>query len=139
MAPHPANISGLKRKLQDSDKPSWQDRYRKYARLAAAEGYRFPGELLSAYGIRNLALKLKRLKAFEIPGILLEALHVDLSTADVQAYEEIRAIRNGIAHGGTMRLSMKQVVGFNKKLRDLAIKISDHLTENYFVIEKYAP
>ena len=34
----------LKRKLQDSDKPEWRDRYRKFSQQLDEGGFRFPGD-----------------------------------------------------------------------------------------------
>jgi hypothetical protein len=139
IGPHPAYIAKLKRKLQDSEKASWRDRYRTYARKLADEGFRFPGELFGPYGLKSFVVKVKKMKAHEIPSVLVDALRVDLSEAEIEEYHNIREIRNAIAHGDAPIVSMKDAVGMNKSLRELAIKISDHFTENFFVIEKYAP
>ena len=90
-------------------------------------------------GVRSLILKMKKLKAFEIPDVLVEALLVDLSEAEINKYHEIRDIRNGVAHGDPVTLTMRQAVEMNGVLRDLAQKISSHLAEHFFVIEKYVP
>jgi len=129
----------MKRKLQDAEKSKWRDSYRKYSRSLDNVGFRFPGELLAAYGVRSLILKMKKLKAFEIPDVLVEALLVDLSEAEINKYHEIRDIRNGVAHGDPVTLTMRQAVEMNGVLRDLAQKISSHLAEHFFVIEKYVP
>jgi len=139
MAPHVTKIAKLKRKLQDSEKSSWRDRYRKYGRLLADERYRFPGELLAAYGVRHLVSKLSKLKAHEIPDLLVDGLLMDLTKSEMKKYHEIREMRNAIAHGSPLNLSIRKVVNMNIALRNLAIKIADHFTENFFVIEKYAP
>ena len=139
VAPHRADIAKLKRKLQDSEKASWRDRYRSYARKLAGEGFRFPGELFAPYGLRTFMLKVKRMKAHEIPSILVDALRVDLSESEIKRYDDIREIRNSIAHGQPTSLTMREVVEMNKFLRGLAVKISEHFSENLFVIEKYAP
>jgi hypothetical protein len=139
VAPHPAHIAKLKRKLQDSEKSGWRDRYRTYARKLAEEGFRFPGELFGPYGLKSFIAKVKKMKAYEIPSVLVDALRVDLSASETEEYHKIREIRNTIAHGQTTALTMKDAVAMNKKLRELAVKISDHFTENFFVIEKYAP
>jgi RiboL-PSP-HEPN len=139
IGPHPAHIAKLKRKLQDSEKASWRDRYHSYARKLADEGFRFPGELFGPYGLKSFVSKVKRMKAHEIPSVLVDALRVGLSAPEIEEYHRIREIRNSIAHGQATSLSMREVVGMNKWLRELAIKISDHFTENFFVIEKYAP
>jgi hypothetical protein len=132
-------IVKMKRKLQDAEKPKWRDSYRKYSRDLDREGFRFPGELLAAYGVRSLILKMEKLKAFEIPDVLVNALQVDLSEAEIKKYHKIRDIRNGIAHGDPVILTMRQAVEMNRALRNLALKISSFLAEHFFVIEKYVP
>jgi hypothetical protein len=132
-------IVNMKRKLQETEKAKWRDRYRKYSRDLDDEGFRFPGELLAAYGVRSLILKMKNLKAVHIPDVLVGAFQVDLSEAEVDKYHEIREIRNGVAHGDPAILTMRQAVEMNGRLRDLALKISSHLAEHFFMIEKYVP
>jgi hypothetical protein len=129
----------MKRKLQDAEKPEWRDTYRKYSRDLDHQGFRFPGELLAAYGVRSLILRMKNLKAVNIPDVLVEALQVDLSEVEIEKYHEIRVIRNGVAHGGPVTLTIRQAVEMNGTLRNLALKISSHLAEHFFVIEKYVP
>jgi len=129
----------MKRKLQDTEKPKWRDRYRKYSRDLELEGFRFPGELLAAYGVRSVISKIKNLKAVHIPEVLVGAFRVDLSDAEIEKYDEIREIRNGIAHGDPIVLTMKQAVVMNGVLRNLAVRISSHIAEHFFVIEKYVP
>lgn len=34
---------------------------------------------------------------------------------------------------------MRDVVGMNVFLREIAVKLAEHLSENYLLIEKYAP
>jgi RiboL-PSP-HEPN len=129
----------LKRRLQDSDKPEWKDRYRKFSHELDKDGFRFPGELLAAYGVRNLVVKMKNLKAVQIPDVLVEALRVDLPKTEIEKYHEVREIRNAIAHGDPVTLTMRQAVEMTAALRGLAIKIASHTAENFFLIEKYIP
>ncbi len=133
------DVVKMKRKLQDAEKPKWRDSYRKHSRDLDREGFRFPGELLAAYGVRSLIVKMKKLKAFEITDVLVEALQVDLSEAEIKKYHEIRDIRNDIAHGNPVILTVRQAVEMNGALRELALKISSFLAEHFFVIEKYVP
>jgi hypothetical protein len=130
-----------KRKLQDKENPRWRDSYRKHSRDLDEQGFRFPGELLAAYGVRTLISNLKKrnLKAVHIPEILVHAFQVGLSAAEIEKYHEIRDIRNDIAHGNPIVLTMKQAVTWNAALRDIALKASSHIAEHFFVIEKYVP
>ncbi len=134
-----SQVIEMKRKLQESEKSKWRDRYRKYSRDLDNEGFRFPGELLSAYGVQSLILKMKNLKAIHIPEVLIGAFQVDLSEVEIRKYHKIRNIRNGIAHGDPVILTVRAAVKMNGSLRDLALKLSSHLAEHFFVIEKYVP
>lgn len=138
LAPLSPDIAKMKRKLQDSENPGWRERYKKYSRLLDKEGFRFPGELLAAYGVRYLIQKHKNLKAYEIPEVLVEALRINLSETEIRKYHKVRELRNDIAHGEPISLTIRQSVEMNKELRQLAIKISAHVIEHFFVIEKYA-
>jgi len=97
--------------LQDSEKASWRDRYHSYARQLANEGFRVPGKLFAPYGLRVLIRRLERMKAHEIPEILVHALRVNLSKAEIKRYNDIRDIRNKIAHGQATNPSLKDAVG----------------------------
>ena len=139
LAPHIPDVAGLKRRLQDSENPGWKERYRKYSAKLAATGFRFPGDLLAAYGVRKIILKVKRLRAVDIPELLIDALRMNLPSTQIDKYREIRTVRNNIAHGKPPHLTINKSIQMNKELRTLAIMITTHLTENFFVIEKYAP
>jgi hypothetical protein len=133
----PPKFKPAKRKLQDSAKPAWADRYRKYARELATQGYRFPGDLFSAYGLVMLSKQLKRLKAHEIPDFVISAFRVDVPQTTVDLYNEYRETRNSIAHGNPPPLTVHDVVKMHSLLRDFAQAIQDRLLQDYFVIEKY--
>jgi hypothetical protein len=128
-----------KRKLQTTEKANASNAYWTSARALAEKCFRFPGELFSVYGLKTLILKQRKLKAYEIPSILVDALQLDLSSADIQRLDDICKIRNSIAHGSPPQLTMRDVVGMNVFLREIAVKLADHLSEHYLVIEKYAP
>ncbi|HZW95146.1 MAG TPA: HEPN domain-containing protein [Candidatus Eremiobacteraceae bacterium] len=139
MAPIDQKLAKDKRKLQTTEKPNASNAYWTSARALAEKGFRFPGELFSSYGLKTLIMKQRKLKAHEIPSILVDALQLDLSLDEIQRLEEIREIRNHIAHGNPPQLTMRDVVGMNKFLREIAVKLADHLSEHYLLIEKYAP
>jgi hypothetical protein len=141
LANQSAQTLKAKRKLQDKENPRWRDSYRKHSRDLDEKGFRFPGELLAAYGVRTLLsnLRKKNLKAVHIPEVLVHAFQVDLSEREIEKYHEIRDIRNDIAHGNPVVLTIKQVVAWNAALRDIALKASSHISEHFFVIEKYVP
>jgi hypothetical protein len=128
-----------KRKLQDTERAKYRDSYRKYSQDLEREGFRFPADLLAAYGVRSLIVKMKNLQAVQIPDLLVDAFQVDLSKAEVDKYHQIRSIRNSVAHGEPIILTMKEAVVMNGTLRELAVRISSHISEHFFVIERYFP
>jgi hypothetical protein len=128
-----------KRKLQDAERPKYRDSYRKHSRNLDEEGCRFPGELFAAFGVRSLISKMENFKAVHIPDTLMGTFQLDLSEAEVRRFHEIRELRNSIAHGDPVNVTMKQAVVMNGSLRALAVKISAHIADHFFVIEKYVP
>lgn len=109
--------------------------YRK-ARTALIEaGYRFPSELLSSYGIRMLSQKLGNLRAADIPDLLVHGLHMELDRQTIEQFHNIRDVRNKIAHGESVTLTLSQLSSHNELLRDLASQIDAHLAM-YFMIHE---
>lgn len=131
-------IKNHKRRLQEPIKPSKIEKYEKHTKALKDLGYRFPTELFSAYGVLMLIKKLKRLKSHNIPYLLRDGLHMDLDDKTIKEFHKIRDKRNKIAHGTIIRLSLKEVMGMNRYLNDLAQKIDQHLVKYFLVIEKFA-
>lgn len=127
-----------KRKLQEPIKTAKIKKYEKHSKALVNVGYRFPTELLSAYGVRMLVEKTNQMKAYEIPDMLQKGLHIELKNNTIETFHNIRDMRNRIAHGEKVRSSLKKVMGMNTYLRGLAKTIDQHLVEHFFVIEKYA-
>lgn len=128
-----------KRALQDSPRPSKVEKYKKHSKLLTNAGYRFPSELLSAYGVRMLVQKINSLRANGIPELLTDGLHMSMSGTQIQRFHAIRDKRNEIAHGTSVNLSIGDVKRMNNDLDELAVALDQHLVEHYFVIEKYVP
>jgi hypothetical protein len=139
MAPHPPEVTKLKKKLRGAEVPRLRDKYRVFSRLLAQEGYRFPAELLAPFGLKTLIAKAKRLKAFEIPAVLNDALQLKLSPVEIQTFEAIRETRNNLAHGTPVKMTMRDAVQMATDLKKLGTKIALHLDENFFLVERYAP
>lgn len=126
-----------KRKLQEPIKPSKIKKYEKHSKALVDLGYRFPTELLSAYGVRKLVEKINKLRAFDIPDLLQNGIHMELDDETIDLFNSIRNVRNRIAHGEKVRMSLKKVMAWNKFLSGLAAKMDRHLVEHFFVIEKH--
>ncbi len=97
--------------------------------------YRFPSELFSSYGIRMLLQKLGNLRAVDIPDLLVNGIHMSLDQTTIDNYHEVRNIRNRIAHGESVSLSMKELSHYNTVLRQLAIAIDQHLNRHFLIAE----
>lgn len=131
---------GVNPKVQKLRKPVPTDTLRRYSQRKIIEelrrsGYRFPSEFLAPFGVRMLARQLTNFKASSIPMLLTEGLHVPLSTADRDAFEEIRIARNKAAHGKPTALKLFEVSAMSDTLRGLAKRTEDHLIQYYFVRE----
>lgn len=112
--------------------------YKAAARQLVDVGYFFPSDFLSAYGIYMLGVKIKDLKSKDIPEVLINALHMDLDEKLVKEFHRIRDIRNNIAHGRHVNLTIKDVTDFNSTLMTMAKKIDSHVYDFFLVYEKYA-
>jgi len=133
----PPNLHAEKRKLQEYPKKSKLFKYQKYSRALDASGYRFPSSLLSSYGVRMLNSKVGSLKAHAIPELLQQGLHLPIDASQVSRFHEIRNMRNKIAHGETVNLTLSRVMRMHEDLHQLAVVVDSHLIEHYFIIEKY--
>jgi hypothetical protein len=126
-------------KLRTPEKGSNLDRYRTVSKDLSTKNFRFPGELLASHGIKSLVEDLKRLKAVHIPDLLQSAFAVPITANEVEKFHKIREERNNVAHGNAGTLDMRKVTEMGLFLRKLAVKIADHLSEHFFVIERFAP
>ncbi len=133
----PSDILEHKRKLQEPIKPAKVQKYRKHTKALVNIGYQFPSDLLSSYGARVLERKLDNLKAFEIPDLLKEGLHMNLSKATNTQFTEIRNMRNTVAHGNPVVLELRTAMQASKDLHALAAQVDKHLIEHFFVVEEY--
>jgi hypothetical protein len=138
MSTQTAEIKKHKMKLQEPIKRSKAEKYKKHSAELSKLGYRFPSELLSCYGLQLIIEKTKHLKANEIPEILRKGLNMKLDESATRTFHAIRDMRNRLAHGEKVNLSLKRVMDMNSNLRELAKNIDQHLIENFYVIEEYS-
>jgi hypothetical protein len=136
--PTDTDIINNRSKLQDSYKGKNIEKYKKYTKLLIEKNFKFPSELLSAYGVQKLKENLKNLKSVGIPDILVDGLHFPMTDKEINDFHKIRDIRNSIAHGKRKTFDMQSAMEHNKFLRDLTVRIDRHLVNNFFVIEKYS-
>lgn len=138
MQGHSPEVESSKRKLRGKRDAAKRGQYQTHTRQLAALGYRFPSELLSSYGVKMLAQKVSNLKAADIPDLLMTGLHLPLEAATIQQYHALRNLRNAIAHGRRVELSLKEVSERNEVLRKMAYALDVHLNEHFLIIEGYA-
>jgi RiboL-PSP-HEPN len=131
-----------KRKLQEYYTPGNQDRYVSNGKKLHNKGYRFPSTLLSGFGLQKL-IELAQgdyIRAAEIPILALSVLQIDIDQkTEVDIFQGYRSVRNRIAHGraGTRDLHLKKAIEANNFLRNLALKIDNHVVENFLVTERF--
>jgi hypothetical protein len=78
------------------------------------------------------------MKANEIPDILVEAFQMDSFAKHRKAFDDLRTLRNEIAHGQRQSVSLKSAIGAGRNLRKWATAIDSHFTEHFFVLERFA-
>lgn len=136
-----SSIKNHKRKLQEYAKPGKSQKYGKHSAELTEAGFRFPTELLGPYGAKLLIEKsdAKRgLRAWEIPSVLKDGLLFELTSTEHTRLEEIRNLRNKIAHGTKVRLAFEKAMAIARDLHELAAKIDSHIVENFLVLEGFA-
>ncbi len=125
----------LRRKLRTAPKPDRIQRYRKVTKELLAQGFRFPTDLFSRLGVKSMLKRLDGLKASHIPDFLEEAFLLTLSEDDLRNFTNSRDLRNRIAHGDPVELSLLEATNKCKELREIAKVIDKHLVKHYFIIE----
>jgi hypothetical protein len=138
VSPTDTTIISNRKKLQDSYKRQNDGKYQKYTKLLQKNNFKFPSELLSSYGVKKLIDDIKNLKSVGIPDLLIDGLHFPLSKDDVKEFHRIRDIRNKIAHGKRKTLDMPSAMRCNRFLRELSVRIDNHIVNNFFVIERFS-
>ena len=131
------NIYNLKRKLTGKRKPQKKNDYILTSSKLISLGYTFPSDLFSSYGIKMLTHKLGSMTSKEIPEVLESCFHMKISEHDLQQYHGLREIRNQIAHGRAVSLSIDDVTKRNEVLTKIALQINKHFSTNYFIFNDY--
>lgn len=140
MTAAPPSVTQSRKKLQDRFDNQRIGQYQKYGRLLSKEGFSFPTDLFSHFGIVQLLPKIdkkKGLRAFEIPSILSECLLMPLSKQEVERFEKIREVRNKIGHGHTASVTLRASLNAAKDLHALASKTDSHIREHFLIVQRY--
>lgn len=142
LAPLAGNLAKSRRQLQEPPKPGKREKYKAAAAALDGAGYRFPTELLAVYGAAQFVQKLddrRGMKAWEIPDILEYGLLFDLSKADRTRLDEIRSLRNKIAHGdGGKSPTFEEAMKVSADLRRFAVAIDAHVVEHFLLSQAFA-
>jgi len=136
-SPYPG-VTLHKRKLQDRRAPAKLFKYQKYGQLLEAKGFKFPTDLLAHFGVVQLLSKIKddrTIRAWEIPSLFEECLLFPIATTERDLYEEVRGIRNDVAHGKAPTIALQASLRYASELHSFAARVDHHIAEHFLVIQ----
>lgn len=64
---------------------------------------------------------------------------MNLDQCLVDEYHKIRDMRNKIAHGDNVSLTIKQASNMSKSLRDISYKLNCHIIKYFLISENFIP
>ncbi|MCB9779723.1 MAG: hypothetical protein H6742_14255 [Alphaproteobacteria bacterium] len=128
-------ISKARRGLTERRKAGPEQRYAKLQATLREAGYRFPSDLVAAFGIAKVEEALQDLRAARIPEFLQSAFGFDMPADDLLEFQRLREWRNTVAHGRGAEVDLGEAMTANRFLRGLAMRIDSHLVRNFLVIE----
>ena len=136
-------VESAKHRLQKPDDKSKIDRAKKFTKVLERERYRFPSDILGVYGARQLLLRVQsdarqEVKASGIPDLLQDALLMKIGASQRRMYDELRLLRNQIAHGAIPTVTIPDAIKRTTALRKFAVRIDEHVVAHFLVLEKYA-
>jgi hypothetical protein len=102
------------------------------------EGYVFPSRLFFNIGASAFVQQLGNLKSVRIPEFIEASFGYSWTDDQKSKFHEIRDIRNRIAHGKRVSLSLERVAGYNSFFREMALNIDKHLVDLFFICERHA-
>lgn len=133
-----SKIENARRKIRFKKLVSYRNTKFKHAtQTLLEENYRFPTDLLSGYGATMLLQKIDNSVANDIPKLMRDGFHLHLDPALILEFHNARDIRNKIAHGEDITVTIAQVTKYSQAFKSLAIAIDQHLLKHYFILEKY--
>lgn len=132
-------LSEKAKKLRDTKDKSKSAKYKKIIDELEELDYKFPSDLLSFFGLHQLHEKVKNKKtrkSVNIFPLMKSAFGINISEDEEKEFEKIRELRNNIAHGKEdIEVDLSEAIRINNLLKDLAVKIDQHIVKNFFVIE----
>jgi hypothetical protein len=90
------------------------------------------------YGLKQVIAQRKRWRAAMIPELAADLLVIPFTEDEAKRFHKIREDRNHIAHGKTLRFNLKKAVQASNFLRELSMKIDQHIAEHMLLVERYA-
>ncbi|ALM47420.1 hypothetical protein AMR72_00020 [Flavobacterium psychrophilum] len=78
------------------------------------------------------------MKSFEIPDLLVDGLNLQLTDAEIEKFHNARQVRNSIAHGETITLTLQKAGEINDVLKLIAYKLDKHLNEHFLINENFS-
>lgn len=127
----------FRRQLNEQRKKNWGQRYEKAQGELTGRGYRFPSDLLSSFGVRQLISVLKNMKAADIPEVLEAGLLLELEAGVKERFSQLRDQRNDIAHGRGVTIELAEAIAANQHLRELAMKVDAHIVRHFLILETH--
>lgn len=130
-------VEETRKKIRIPNRVEHHQRYLEATKELEDIKYRFPSDMFGSYGAQMLIQKLSNMKSADIPSILKDGLHMVIPDDVVDSYHNTREIRNKIAHGETVELTIKQVTEMSKLLRGISLELDQHLLRYFFISESY--
>lgn len=128
-----------RRKLQEYPTAKSRDAYKSYGKHLALQGFVFPSSVLAKRGLQKLIEQVdgEYIRAADLPEFIESVLQLVLSDDEKQRFHAYRDMRNKIAHGrpDALSLHLKKAVEANNFLRNLAIKVDNHVVRNLMLVE----
>ncbi|WP_421197474.1 HEPN domain-containing protein [Aeromonas enteropelogenes] len=130
-------VEETRKKIRIPSRSKNPQRYFEATRELESIKYRFPNDMFGSYGAQMFMQKLSNMKSADIPSVLKDGLHMVIPDDVVDSYHNTRDIRNKIAHGESVELSIKQVTEMSKLLKSIALQLDQHLLRYFFISENY--
>lgn len=109
----------------------------KATNILKAKGYPFPSDFFAAYGIASFIRTIGNMSAKDIPSVIKDGLHMNLSETDILKFHNTREARNNVAHGKSILLDLTKVTEMSKFLKSIALRLDQHILRYYMISEKH--
>jgi len=133
-------LDRARRKLREYRTKKNRGAYESYGTQLASAGFVFPSSVLARRGLQQLfeLVDSDYIKANDVPDLIQSVLQLPLDPGIERAkFHAYREMRNKIAHGrpDAASLHLGKAIEANNFLRNLALKIDKHVTQNLLLVE----